>query len=200
MMRYPLTLTHILERCGQLHGKTEIATRRPDGSMHRSTYADFYRRTHAFASALLRAGLKRGDRVATLMWNHYAHLEAYFAIPAAGGVIHTLNLRLHPDEIAFIVNHAADRMLVIDDILLPLFHQFKDKVDVERIIVVPFGGAPTEASYLDYEHFIARGGADLALPQLDEWEAAAMCYTSGTTGKPRESRIRIALSCCMPLG
>lgn len=185
MMSFPLTLTHILERCGKLHAKTEIVSRRPDGSIHRYTYADFYHRTHAFATALQRAGLKRGDRVGTFMWNHYVHLESYFAIPVAGGVIHTLNVRLHPDDIAFIVNHAADRWLVIDDVLLPLFDQFKDKVNVESVIVVPFGGSRAAAPYVDYEQFISQAGGDVMLPQLDEQEAAAMCYTSGTTGKPK---------------
>jgi fatty-acyl-CoA synthase len=187
MMRFPLTLTHILDRCGQLHAKTEIATRLPDGAMHRYTYADLHRRALAFAAALLRAGLKRGERVGTLMWNHYAHLEAYFAIPIAGGVVHTLNVRLHPNEIAVIVNHAADRILVVDDVLLPLFEQFRDKVDIDRVIVVPFGGAHPDGSYVNYEEFISlsNGGSDVALPLLDEWEAAAMSYTSGTTGKPK---------------
>ena len=111
MMPFPLTLTPILERCAQLFPTEEIASRRPDGSMHRYTYADFHRRTHALARALLRKlGLQRGDRVATFMWNHYTHLESYFAIPCAGGVVHTLNLRLHPDDLAYIINHAAGSM------------------------------------------------------------------------------------------
>ena len=96
MMDFPLTLTAILKRAGKLFGKIEIVSRRPDRSFHRCTYADFYRRARALAETLTRAGLERGDRVATLMWNHAAHLEAYFGIPVAGGVIHTLNLRLHP--------------------------------------------------------------------------------------------------------
>ena len=100
MMNFPLTLAHVLGRAGQLYSATEIVSRLPDKSLHRQTYADFHRRARALGAALQKLGLKKGDRVATLMWNHYAHLEAYFGIPCAGGVLHTLNLRLHPDDIA----------------------------------------------------------------------------------------------------
>src|SRR5208282_5893475 len=100
MMRFPLTLTAMLEHAGKLHGDVEIVSRMPDKSLHRHRFADFYRRARRLAEALTKAGLKPGDRVATLMWNHYAHIEAYFGVPAAGGVFHTLNLRLHPDDIA----------------------------------------------------------------------------------------------------
>ena len=132
MMNFPLTLTHILERAGRLYGPVEIVSRMPDKSLHRYTYADFYRRARSLAKALQKAGLRRGDRVATLMWNHYVHLEAYFGIPIAGGVLHTLNLRLHPDEIAYIADHAEDRFLIVDDVLLPLVGKFINKVRVSE--------------------------------------------------------------------
>jgi len=185
MMHFPLTLPHILERAGRYFPTRGIVTRRPDKSVHRSTFADFHRRARSLAAALQRAGLKRGDRVATLMWNHYAHLEAYLGIPVAGGVLHTLNLRLAPDDIAYIANHAEDRFVIVDDILLPLFEQFRDRIRPERVIVFPFSGAPVKAGYEDYEQFIAGGDADFAYPALDEYEPAAMCYTSGTTGRPK---------------
>jgi len=118
------------------------------------------------------------------MWNHYAHLEAYFAIPCAGGVLHTLNLRLHPDDIAYIAKHAGGRFLIVDDVLLPLYEKFRDRVEFERVIVVPLSGAGVSAGYADYERFIA-GGVAMNAPQLDENDAAGMCYTSGTTGKPK---------------
>ena len=117
MMEYPLTLPHILERVGRLFGSVEIASRRPDKSLVRSNYSELRRRARALGEALLGAGLRRGDRVATLLWNHSTHLEAYFGVPCAGGVLHTLNLRLHPDELAFIANHAEDRFLLVDDVL-----------------------------------------------------------------------------------
>ncbi len=185
MMDYPLTLVPILERAGRLFGKVEIVSRLPDRSLHRYTYKDFYRRARALAEALQKAGLRRGDRVGTLMWNHYAHLEAYFGIPLAGGVLHTLNLRLHPRDIAYIANHAQDRFLIVDDVLLPLYEQFKDQVNAERVIVVPLTGKPVPEGYLDYEAFLGTATGDFTYPELDENEALGMCYTSGTTGQPK---------------
>src|SRR5580765_2671876 len=124
-MHSQLLLTTLLERAGRLFPKAAIISQRPDNSTHRYTYEDFHRRARALAAALQARGLRAGDRVATLMWNHYRHLEAYFGVPAAGGVLHTLNLRLHPDELAYIVNHAGDRFLIVDDVLLPIFEQIR---------------------------------------------------------------------------
>ena len=184
MMDFPLTLTHLLRRAGSLYGETPIVSRMPDQSLHRQTYSDFYRRTCALGGVLQQFGLKSGERVATLMWNHYAHLETYFAAPCAGGVLHTLNLRLHPDDIAYIVNHAQDRFLIVDDVLLPLLEKFRAQVKFERIIVVPLTGKAVPAGYDDYEQLIAQA-PKFDMPQLDENAAAGMCYTSGTTGKPK---------------
>src|SRR5262245_10658673 len=115
MMNYPLTLRHILERAGKLFSRKEILSRLPDRSVHRTTYGDVHRRARSLAEALQKAGIKPGDRVATLMWNSYAHLEAYFGIPISGAVLHTLNLRLSPHDLAYIANHAGDRFLIVDD-------------------------------------------------------------------------------------
>ena len=145
MMDFPLTLDHVLERAGRLFAQSEIVSRLPDRSLHRYTYADFHRRALALAGGLQKMGLQRGERVATLMWNHYAHLEAYFAVPCAGGVLHTLNLRLHPDEIAYIANHAGDRFLIVDDVLLPLYEKFRDQAKFEKVIVVPLTGGAVPA-------------------------------------------------------
>ncbi len=184
MMNYPLTLMPILERAEKLFGASEIVSRLPDKSLHRHRYRDFHRRTIALGGALQAAGLKPGDRVATLMWNHYAHLEAYFAIPCAGGVLHTLNLRLHPDDIGYIANHAGDRFLIVDDVLLPLYDKFRDRTKFEKVIVVPLSGSSVAAGFEDYEVLIARS-RPLQPPALKEEDAAGMCYTSGTTGKPK---------------
>jgi fatty-acyl-CoA synthase len=184
MMQFPLTLDHLLDRAGKLFGKSEIVSRLPDKKLHCYTYADFRKRARALGGALQRLGLQRGDRVATLMWNHYAHLEAYFAVPCAGGVLHTLNLRLHPDDIAYIAGHAGDRFLIVDDILLPIYEKFRDKVRFEKIIVAPLSGKLAAADYEDYEMLIAQA-APLVPPVLDENDPAGMCYTSGTTGKPK---------------
>ncbi|MFI5021500.1 MAG: long-chain fatty acid--CoA ligase [Alphaproteobacteria bacterium] len=185
MMRFPLTLSAMLEHAGKLHGEVEIVSRLPDKSLHRHRYADLYRRAHRLAEALAKAGLKRGERVATLMWNHYAHVEAYFGIPAAGGVFHTLNLRLSPDDIAYIANHAGDRFLIVDDVLLPLYERFRDKVKLERVFVVALTGKPIPQGYEDYEAFLKTASGDFRFPELDENEACGMCYTSGTTGRPK---------------
>jgi fatty-acyl-CoA synthase len=142
MMQYPLTLTSLFERAGKLFPDVEIVSRRPDNSPHRYTYRDWHRRARALAAALQSFGMRPGDRVATLMWNHYAHLEAYFGIPAIGGVLHTLNLRLHPDELAYVINDAEDRVLIVDDVLLPLFEKIRDRVNIELVIVFPFSGKP----------------------------------------------------------
>jgi fatty-acyl-CoA synthase len=139
MMNAPLSLNHLLERAGRLFAGNEIVSRRPDKSLVRHSYGAFYRRTRALASALQGLGLRKGDRVATLCWNHHAHLECYFGIPAAGGVMHTLNLRLAPEEIGWIAGDAQDRFLVIDDVLLPLYEQFKHRHAFEQVIVFPFG-------------------------------------------------------------
>ena len=184
-MDYPLTLVTIFERVGKLFPKVEVASRMADRSIHHYTYGDFYRRTKKLANALKKAGIKKGDRVATLMWNHYGHLEAYFGIPLAEGVLHTLNLRLHPDDIAYIINHAEDKILIVDDVLLPLYQQFADKVNLEKVIVFPLTGKKHEGPFIDYEDFIAPESEEYEYPKLDENDAAGMCYTSGTTGKPK---------------
>ncbi len=185
MMSFPLTLGCVLERAGQYYGPREIVSRLPDKSVFRYTYRDFHRRARALVSALRRAGLQPGDRVATLLWNHHVHLEAYFGIPAAGGVLHTLNLRLHPNDLAFIVNHAEDRFLIVDDILLPLFDQFKDRASLEKVIVVSLCGKPVATPYIEYERFLESGDPTEPMPAVNETDAAAMCYTSGTTGTPK---------------
>jgi fatty-acyl-CoA synthase len=185
MMQYPLTLISMFERAGKLFPEVEIVSRKPDGSTHRYSYGDWYRRARALAAALQESGVCPGDRVATLMWNHSRHLEAYFAVPIIGGVLHTLNLRLHCDELAYIVNDAQDRFLIVDDVLLPLFEQIKDKVNVERVIVVPFCGNQIMHPYEDYEALLKESSCAPVYAELDENDAAGMCYTSGTTGKPK---------------
>ncbi len=184
-MASPLTLTALLERAGKLFPEVEIVSRHPDGSIHRTCYRELHRRARALASALQAAGLRQGDRVATLMWNHSVHLEAYFGIPVAGGVLHTLNLRLHPDELVFIVNHAADRFLIVDDVLLPMFEKIRGQVKFERVLVVPFGCEDAPAEHESYERFLTESNHKFRAPAFDEHDAAAMCYTSGTTGNPK---------------
>jgi fatty-acyl-CoA synthase len=186
MMDVPLSLNHLLDRAGQLFADNEIVSRLPDKTLRRHSYGEYHRRTRRLAAALVALGLRKGDRVATLCWNHHAHLECYFGIPAAGGVMHTLNLRLAADEIGWIAHDAEDRFLIVDDILLPLYRQFADKHAFEKVIVFPFSGAKLEPEFLDYEQLLADGDGDaFVYAPHDENDPIAMCYTSGTTGRPK---------------
>ena len=182
MMDFPLTLPTLLERADKLFACVEIVSRRPDRSIARTCYGEFYRRTRRLSAALTQLGLQPGDRVASMMWNHSGHLEAFFGVPCAGGILHTLNLRLHHDEIAAIARHADDRFLLIDDVLVPTFQKFCDGAPFERVVVVPYGCGDIPEDFLNYEQLLAEAGDDFHYPKLDENDGAAMCFTSGTTG------------------
>lgn len=186
MMEYQLTLPTILRRAEAFFGKKEIVSRLPDKSIHRYTYNDLAIRTKKLAVALHQLGVREGDRVATLCWNHYEHLEAYFAIPCMGAIVHPLNLRLSAEDLAYIVNHAEDKFIIVDEVLLPLFEKFKQAIKVSKIIVIPQSGKELAQEYLSYENLVASGDETLFKPfEGDEYTAAFMCYTSGTTGKPK---------------
>ncbi len=186
MMDVPLSLNHLLERAGTIFAGNTIVSRLPDKSLVRHSYGQYHRRTRALASALQQLGLKKGERVATLSWNHHAHLEAYFGIPAAGGVMHTLNLRLAVEEIGWIAANAKDRFLIVDDILLPLYKQFAQLHAFDKVIVFPFSGAPVPAQFVDYEALLAGADPDgFQYAAHDERDPSSMCYTSGTTGRPK---------------
>ncbi len=185
MMETPLLVTSVLERARRFFPRSEIVSRSASGELSRLSYADFYKRTARLAGALARLGVVRGDRVATLCWNHNRHLEAYFGIPSMGAVLHTLNLRLHPSELAFIARSAEDKVVIVDRSLLPLWSKFAaDVPSVRHVIVVPDDG-PTPADLLDYETLLAAERDDFAWPPLDERSAAGICFTSGTTGNPK---------------
>ncbi len=186
-MRTPLLLTHFLERVGELFPKTEIVSRRPDRSLVRRNWAEVSARAAKLAHALARLGVKRGDRVATLCWNHGEHLEAYLGVPAMGAVLHTLNLRLHPNELGYIARHAEDVAVIVDRSLLPLYEKFRAQVpSVKRVIVVADDGPVDGAQgFFEYEALLAPERSDFAWPALDEHDAAMICYTSGTTGNPK---------------
>ena len=186
MMDVQLSLNQFLERAGKLFADQEIISRLPDKSLRTHTYGEYYRRTRALASALQKLGINKGDRVATLCWNHHAHLECYFGIPAAGAVMHTLNLRLSPAELGFIADDAKDRVLILDDILLPLYAQFAELHRFEHVIVFPFSGAPVDPQFLNYETLLADADPDgFEYPVHLETDPTSMCYTSGTTGKAK---------------
>ena len=196
MMDYELTVPTILDRAATLFPKRQIVSRLPDRSLHRYTYADMHRRALQLAAALQGLGVGKGDRVATLAWNHYQHHEAYFGVPACGGVLHTLNLRLSPSEIAYIVNHAGDKVILVDEVLLPLFDQFRTEIDAEHVVVMrqrhdgddvdPSDAPERDTGYFDYDALLAAArNTPASLPPIEERDAAAMCYTSGTTGRSK---------------
>jgi fatty-acyl-CoA synthase len=181
---YPLSLTALVERAEQLTPSRKVVSRRPDGTLHRTTMGDCARRARRLAAALSQLGIEEGDRVGTLMWNQAEHLEAYYALPAMGAVVHTLNPRLHPDELSFIAADAEDRAIIVDETLLNVLASFRDAHDFEHIIVVSHSGENPEGT-IEYEQLLesATAPADWMAPH--ERRAAAICYTSGTTGKPK---------------
>jgi fatty-acyl-CoA synthase len=185
MMDAPLVLPALLERARRPFGDVEIVSRLPSGAVERTTLGQLYVRARRIGQALKQIGMKKGDRVATLMWNHDTHVAVYFGVPCAGGVLHTLNLRLCPEDIGFIATHAGDRFLFIDDVLLPLYEKVKEHAHFERVFVLPLTGAPVPAPYESVESLIASASGELEYPALAESDPLGMCYTSGTTGKPK---------------
>lgn len=184
MMRYPLLLGSMLERAAKLFPSSEVVSRKPDHSIHRCTYAALLERSLSLACGLQLAGLQVGDRVASLMWNHHAHLEAYFGVPAAGGVLHTVNLRLHPDELTYVINQGGARFLLLDDVLLPVFEAVRDHVNIERAFVVAHYAKEQRDDYEHYDDLIS-APPDPDTSITDENTAALMCHSLGTGGHPR---------------
>ena len=184
-MDVPLTIPAILRRLGTHFGDKTVVSRRGAGALHQTTYREILTRAGQLAGALRGLGIGAGDRVATLSWNHDRHLEAYYAIPGMGAVLHTLNLRLHADELAFIASDAGDRILIVDDDLLPLAQSFLARTPIERVIVVRTSDAPLPAGMLDYEAVLAAADPIALDADVAEGSAAAMCYTSGTTGRSK---------------
>ena len=187
-MDYQLNLSAILRRADELYSMKEIVTRRPDKSFHRYSYADFVSRAKKLSVALKGLGDGDGDRVGTLAWTTYEQLEAYFGMPAAGAVLHTLNPRLHEDDLAFIANHAEDRVMMVDEPLVPVFEKFREKAStIEHVVVFNYtGGADLPDWAIPYEELLS--GTDEGRfedTDPDEKLAAALCYTSGTTGRPK---------------
>ena len=183
-MRWPLVLTHFLDRARRLHHHRPIASRH-SGGVFRYSFGDWAVRVDRLAGALTALGIRHGDRVATFGWNSHRHYEAYFAIPCMGAVLHTMNVRLFPEQLVWVMNHAADRVVLVDSPLLPLFEKVRSQLTtVEQVIVMGDRGA-APAGYLDYETLLESAPPRFDWPALDEEEAAALCYTSGTTGYPK---------------
>ncbi|HYK84166.1 MAG TPA: long-chain fatty acid--CoA ligase [Ktedonobacteraceae bacterium] len=187
MMDFPLTLQHAFNRAVRLFPRKEIVTRMEDGT-HRYTYAEWGKRTIQLANALQKAGVKQGERIATFGWNTYRHLELYFAVPCMGAVLHTLNVRLFPEQLVYIINNAEDKVVFVDADLVPVLEGLVDKLSSVQLYVI-MGGTANASNKLqpsvDYETFIGDQSETIDWPQFDENAAAAMCYTSGTTGNPK---------------
>jgi acyl-CoA synthetase (AMP-forming)/AMP-acid ligase II len=189
MSERPLLVSAIISHAATYHGDAEIVSRTVEGAIHRYTYAAAEHRSKQLARALRRLGIEPGDRVATLAWNTFRHFELYYAISGSGAVCHTINPRLFDEQIVYIVNHAADRLLFVDSTFLPLVERLAPNLPADCRIV-PMTGAnaapDTDLPMLpDYEQLIAAEDADFAWPEFDERSAAALCYTSGTTGNPK---------------
>ena len=189
MMDYSLDTQAILRRGGQIFGNREVVTRLADGSYHRYTLGQFERRVHQLINVLKGLGIKQGDRVGTLCWNHYRHLELYFAISSMGAVLHTLNIRLSDEQLQYIINHADDQVIIADASLLNVLEPIQGNCPgVRQYVAINEAGDTPDSSLpnlLDYETLMAAAKDQAELPALDENSAAAMCYTSGTTGDPK---------------
>ena len=189
MMDRQLTITSIMEHADRYHPDTEIVSVTNDTPRHRYTYAEAFRRTRRLANALVDYGIEAGERVATLAWNDYRHFELYYAIAGIGAVTHTVNPRLFPDQISYIINHAEDRLVFVDPLILPVLEKISDDLSgVEAFIVLTDEENMPDTDLRNaqsYEGFISRHADRIDWPELDEKTACCLCYTSGTTGNPK---------------
>jgi len=189
MMDTPLLISSILMHAEKSYPTREIFSVTGDNPAHRYSYADCCRRTRKLANALAGLGLAEGDRVATIAWNDYRHLEIYYATGGAGYVCHTVNPRLFPDQIVFMINHAEDRFVMTDAMFVPLLEKIADQLpDVEGFIVLTDDAHMPDTTLrnaVSYEALIGGQSEEYEWPQLDENSAIGLCYTSGTTGDPK---------------
>ncbi len=189
MMDRQLTITSIMEHADKNHPNAEIVSVTCDNPRHRYTYTEAFRRTRQLANALIDYGIQTGDRIATFAWNDYRHFELYYAIAGIGAVTHTVNPRLFPEQITYIVNHSEDRLVFVDPLIVPVLEKIKENLPaVEAFIVLTDDEHLPDTDLPDvqsYEAFIARHSAQFNWPDLDEKTACTLCYTSGTTGNPK---------------
>jgi 3-(methylthio)propionyl---CoA ligase len=188
-MDTPLLVSSLLEHAAGSHGDAEVVSRSIEGPIHRYTYADARRRAKQLAQALARLGVKEGERVGTLAWNGYRHFELYYAVSGMGAVVHTVNPRLFPEQLTYIVNHAGDRYVFFDLTFVPLVEKLAPACrDVKGWVAMTDRAHMPQAALpnlLCYEELVAAENGDYEWPRLDEWTAAGLCYTSGTTGNPK---------------
>jgi fatty-acyl-CoA synthase len=185
MQERPLTLTSLLGHGQRVHAESSVASF-GGSATRRAPFSEVGERAARLAGALRRQGVQPGDRVGTFCWNHQEHLEAYFAVPCMGAILHTLNIRLFPEQLAYVIDHAGDRVVLVDASLVPLLAAVAgDLRSVERFIVIGDGDATPLGDVLRYEEILEAEAPEFPWPEIDERAAAAMCYTSGTTGDPK---------------
>ncbi|KAA9105920.1 long-chain-fatty-acid--CoA ligase [Microbacterium rhizomatis] len=188
MMDFPLTTQHFLWRMRNVHPRSKVVSvQRADGEFTTVTFADAAARSERLAAALFRRGVVPGDRVATFAWNSAAHMEVYLGVMSMGAVLHTINLRLHDEQIIWMARHAHDRVLIVDDVLAPQIFRLLERIpQIELIVVIGDGDLPaTDRDVIRYDDLVNESAGDYRLPLLDERSPAALCYTSGTTGDPK---------------
>jgi fatty-acyl-CoA synthase len=185
MSERPLLISGIIAHAALYHADTEVVTRTVEGPIHRYTYADAEPRAKRLARALLRLGIKPGDRIGTLAWNTYRHFELYYGISGIGAVCHTINPRLFDEQIVYIINHAADRLLFVETSFIPLIERLLPLLPKECRIILLGEAATTLPVLATYDALLAAESEDFDWPEFDERDAAALCYTSGTTGHPK---------------
>lgn len=187
MQNTPLLMSRILGRGAILDPEVEIVTQQADGT-HRQTIKQTWDHANQVAHALKKQGIEVGDRVASFMWSNYRHLELYQGVPSMGAVLHTLNIRLSPTDLEYIINHASDRVIFADEDLLPLLEPLWAKIPCVELLVIcrhGEGGESTFENQIDYEDFIADQPSEFNWPAINETSPMGLCYTSGTTGKPK---------------
>jgi fatty-acyl-CoA synthase len=184
---FPLTLHHIRRRMTSASADASVLTLSEPGVVERASFGEVSARVDRLARALKALGVEQGERVATFAWNNQRHFELYFAIPCVGAVLHTLNIRLFEEQLTYIVNHAEDRVIFVDDSLVPVLERLAPTFStVERYVVMGDGETRSLPNSLRYEDLLEEaGGGSFDYPELDERQAAALCYTSGTTGNPK---------------
>jgi fatty-acyl-CoA synthase len=182
---FPLTIQHILGRMRNVYGDSEVVTLTDSGT-ERAKYAEVGERIDRLCRALRSLGVEQGDRVATFAWNSQRHLEVYFAVPCMGAVLHTLNIRLFTDQLVYVANHAEDQIVFVDDCLVPLLEKVADRLEtVRHYVVMGDGDAGSLPNPIRYEELLAEQEPGFEYPDLDDRQAAGLCYTSGTTGNPK---------------
>jgi len=208
MMAVPLTITEIMRFADRLYRDTEVISLTMDEGVHRSTYGEVFDRANRVAYALSSLGVELGDRVATLAWNDHRHLELYYGVSCSGAVIHTVNPRLFPEQLAYIMNHAEDRVVFFDPMFIPLVEGLADRLSsVTAYVALTSRGAMPESGLSNlycYEDLVGQESSAYPWPDLEEKTSSALCYTSGTTGDPKgvlydhRSTVLHAYASCMP--